>query len=308
MKTMTTRRPRFLEFDGERPTATGTADVGDAAVGDEVFVIDGGEVVSGFTLAATPNDGAVTLRLPDSFTTKQFPAGDVFSKWSDAQDALEARQNATESRTYSRPAFRLLERGASPTRLYERTNGRVGTIDRAAGVIHNVRILGRESSNGRRYTPKAMSDAATLYEGVRVYIGHSTRERTVGEQFGVLRNCRVDGDAVKGDLHFIRSHPLAEQICEQAERFPLTLGMSHDAEGSTRRESDGVLTVEGLARVHSVDLVTVPATNAGLFESHHSPALRESTGAMIVSTILRHRQPEKTYEQLRRTYGPRPLR
>lgn len=152
-------------------------------------------------------------------------------------------------------------------------------VDRDAGIIRNVKILGRESRNGRVYSEVAMNQAAKLYEGCRVNIDHPDRtnpkrERGLAEQVGTLRSVRRNGDAVRGDLHIAKSHPLFNFICESAERWPENFGLSHNAEGDT--SPDGKL-VESVNSVRSVDLVCRPATNNGLFESEgiNTPAAME---------------------------------
>lgn len=154
-------------------------------------------------------------------------------------------------------------------KLAEAVYGDALKVDREAGVIRGVKILGKESKNGRTYSDRAMQQAAGLYEGRKVNIDHMMREgseRPFRDVFGELRNVRMQDGAVYGDLHFLKSHPLAEQVCEAAERFPTQFGLSHDAEGRTARQN-GKLIVESVIAVHSVDLVNTPATNAGLFES-----------------------------------------
>ncbi len=91
-------------------------------------------------------------------------------------------------------------------------------------------------------------------------------ERGFLEGFGELRNVRRDGDRVAGDLHFLKSHPAADAVCESAERFPLQFGLSHDAEGEVASRG-GKCIVESVKKVNSVDIVGRPATNAGIFES-----------------------------------------
>lgn len=157
------------------------------------------------------------------------------------------------------------------TTLRETTFSESLNIDREAGVIRNVRILGRDSKNGRTYSDQAVSDAVKLYEGRKVFIDHPDRanthqERRLVEFFGELREVKSKDGGVFGDLHFVKSHPLAETVVESAERFPNQFGMSHNAEGETRQEG-GKIVVESLTGVRSVDIVTDPATNAGLFES-----------------------------------------
>lgn len=162
-----------------------------------------------------------------------------------------------------------MSRNRPRIKLSESVYGDALKVDREAGVIRGVKILGKESKNGRTYSDRAMREAATLYEGRKVNIDHMMREgseRPFRDVFGELRNVHMKEGGVYGDLHFLKSHPLAEQVCEAAERFPTQFGLSHDAEGRTARQG-GKLIVESVIAVHSVDLVNTPATNAGLFES-----------------------------------------
>jgi hypothetical protein len=141
-------------------------------------------------------------------------------------------------------------------------------VDRAAGVIYGVSVLGNQSRNDRTYTPRAMADGRRLAEGVKVRFGHKrgTTERDFIEGFGVLRNLRGDESRNFADLHFAREHPWSNLVCEFAERFPDKFGLSHNAEGTTDLKG-GKLVVESLSRIPSVDIVDDPATNRGLFES-----------------------------------------
>jgi len=146
-----------------------------------------------------------------------------------------------------------------------------GNIDREAGVIRGVKVLGYISKNGREYSDKAMDDGVKLYEGLRVNVDHPDRknpkaERQFIEGFGELRNVRKEPSGVFADMHFKKSHPSAELVCESAERFPKQFGLSHNAEGEVVKRG-GKPIVESLVRAESVDIVGKPATNEGLFES-----------------------------------------
>ena len=55
--------------------------------------------------------------------------------------------------------------------LFDSRGVRMG-VDRQAGVIRGVKILGLESRNGRSYLPEALSQAAPLYEGAKVNVNH----------------------------------------------------------------------------------------------------------------------------------------
>lgn len=155
--------------------------------------------------------------------------------------------------------------------LLETTYSPALRVDREAGIIRNVKILGRDSRNGRTYSDTALNEAARLYEGLGVNIDHPDRgvpdaDRRLADGFGHLQNVRKNGDAVYGDLVYLKSHALAAQICEAADRMPRQLGLSHNAEGYVVHR-EGRWMVEHLERVRSVDLVRTPATNRGLFES-----------------------------------------
>lgn len=146
-------------------------------------------------------------------------------------------------------------------------------VDRDAGVIRGVKILGRESKNGRVYSPAAMDQAAKAYEGLGVNVNHPDKkdhgvDRPVQDGYGWLESVEVKSDGVFGDLHYLKSHAQADVIAEAAERNPRRFGLSHNAEGRMVRK-DGKNVVESIERMHSVDIVQSPATNQGFFESEN---------------------------------------
>lgn len=142
-------------------------------------------------------------------------------------------------------------------------------IDEESGVIYGVRLLGRDSKHGHKYSDRALQDAARLYEGLGVNEDHPPRaapntERKLCEGMGEIRNAHVRKDGVYGDYHYLKTHPTNALVVEAAKRMPHQLGFSHNAEG--RMSKDNRL-VEGIPSVRSLDLVRNPATNRGLFES-----------------------------------------
>ena len=144
-------------------------------------------------------------------------------------------------------------------------------VDREAGVLRGVKVLGRVSRNGRIYSDNALQDAARLYEGVGVNSDHPERrqedaDRKLAGRFGTLRHVRIKPDGIFADLEFLKTHSLAEQSGEAATRMPRQLGLSHNAEGEVTK-SNGETTVTSISRVRSVDLVQNPATTVGLFEA-----------------------------------------
>lgn len=155
--------------------------------------------------------------------------------------------------------------------LYEISRIGSNRVDREAGIIRGVKILGSESKNGRTYTAKAMEQAARHYQGREVNINHPDRksasaERRIEDGFGWLESIEIKPDGVYGDLHYLKEHPVASLVAEAAERNPNRFGLSHNAEGTVSRDGDRNV-VESIESVRSVDLVQSPATNRGLFES-----------------------------------------
>jgi hypothetical protein len=143
-------------------------------------------------------------------------------------------------------------------------------VDRVAGVIRGVKILGLLSRNGRRYLPEALARAAALYEGAKVNVNHPKAgplaPRDYQDRIGVIRGVAVQaGEGLFGDLHFNPKHVLAEQLMWDAEHAPENVGFSHNVQARTARREDQVV-VEEITRVQSVDLVADPATTRGLYE------------------------------------------
>lgn len=144
-------------------------------------------------------------------------------------------------------------------------------VDRKTGIIRGVKILGLKSDNQRRYTSNAVKDAIKLYENIRVNIDHPDKPddvRSAESRFGKLVNVRfIDGDGLYGDLEFLKSHPMAERICEAAERMPDAFGLSHNAQGEGDEDKDGTFIVSKIVEVRHVDVVADPATTRSLSEA-----------------------------------------
>jgi len=156
------------------------------------------------------------------------------------------------------------------TKLYERVASKPGRVDKKAGIIFDVKVLGFESRNGRTYSREAIRQARFLYEDIPVNIDHPDRreplaDRALLSRFGTLRNVRLTDTGLVAELHYLKAHPLAEMVVEAAERMPSSLGLSHNAEGEMVRRN-GKMIVDEIVSVRSVDLVTDPASTVGLFE------------------------------------------
>lgn len=144
-------------------------------------------------------------------------------------------------------------------------------LDEEKGIFYNAKIRGRRSENGHDYEPQCDADGVRLYEGAEINIDHPPKgkegvSRLMEEGWGVARKVTVDpAGGNRGDVHFLKSHPITEQIIERYKKgFPL--GLSHNAVGKTAVRN-GRRVVEGLHSVRSIDLVRRPATTTSLKES-----------------------------------------
>ena len=176
-------------------------------------------------------------------------------------------------------------------------------VDRQAGIIKNVKIIGFNSQNGRRYTSNALKAAIPLYEGIKVNVDHPekgpTQQRSSYDRFGKLVNVRfVEGEGLFGDLVYLKSHPIAEQVCEAAERMPDVFGMSHNAQGDGVFDKKGIFEVNKITEVRHVDLVADPATTQSLAESKQ--ATKQETEEAAYSGV--YRKSKKRPPQARRNF------
>lgn len=186
-------------------------------------------------------------------------------------------------------------------------SGRGIRVNREAGTIANVKILGLVSENGRQYLPAAIQAAKKLYEGVHVNIDHPKdspdQQRSAYDRFGKLTRIRwVEGEGLYGDLVYLKTHPMAERICEAAERMPDAFGMSHNAQGEGEENKDGVFVVSKIVEVRHVDLVADPATTKSLSESKKIKA-REAKGAKQMDTVEIVSQLKNLLDQLASSLG-----
>jgi hypothetical protein len=94
--------------------------------------------------------------------------------------------------------------------LIERANITVGRVDQACGVIAGVKTCGLTSLNGRTYSEEALRNAASMYEGRPVMLGHPPQhnlgqERKHAEKIGTIRGVhfRADGLSWKRGLRLL---------------------------------------------------------------------------------------------------------
>lgn len=156
-------------------------------------------------------------------------------------------------------------------REYVDSRGVKMRVDRRAGIIRGVKILGLASRNGRRYPVETLLRAVELYDGVKVNVNHAKGSpagpRDYQDRIGAISNVRLrPEEGLFADFHFNPKHSLAEQLIWDAEHAAENVGFSHNVRAKTVRRDDH-LEVEEITKVESVDLVSDPATTQGLFES-----------------------------------------
>ena len=165
-------------------------------------------------------------------------------------------------------------------------------VDRTAGVIRGVKLLGLNSRNGRRYRENALTDAIGLYEGAKVNInhpkGHPLSPRDYQDRLGVVRGVEFRaGEGLFGDLHFNPKHLLSEQLVWDAEHAPQNVGMSHNVLARTKRDGEEIV-VEAITKVQSIDLVADPATTSGLYEHAAADSVPTSWDTLTLEQLKRH--------------------
>jgi hypothetical protein len=162
-------------------------------------------------------------------------------------------------------------------RLQEYVNnaGVKPVVDRENGIIHGVKLLGLQSRNkGARhfaYPPSTHAKIVSVLEGAVSNVDHHDQSKgekvSYRDRIGIFRNIRPTADGSFGDFHFNPKHPVAEQLCWDAEHAPEKLGFSILGDGKINRNIPGKPVVEDIISIVSVDLVANPATTNGLFES-----------------------------------------
>lgn len=136
---------------------------------------------------------------------------------------------------------------------------------RTKNVIKEAHICGLVSKNGYTYPADVLKSAVPLYENVDIYVNHNdNRPRPIEEKIGMVKNAFFkEGKGIIGDLVLNEAHPAYEQLTWFADNMPSKVGCSHDVAGSINRKEK---LVESIKAVHSVDLVSQPATTQGLIE------------------------------------------
>ena len=101
---------------------------------------------------------------------------------------------------------------------------------------------------------------------------------------------------MKGDVQVLKGTDPGEILLALASQMPEAVGFSHRATGTTSRDGSGMEVVDSITAVHGADIVSDPATTAGLFE-----ALTESKGGRMKT--FKEVTPESIVEARQRIFG-----
>lgn len=155
------------------------------------------------------------------------------------------------------------------------------SVDRDKGLVEGMKLCGRKSKNGRWYTDKALEQLAAMYPKRQFNFDHADRpggHRRFDDLGGMVLESRavltggVDVEGVYGNTGVETSTERGRKFLEFADRFPETLGCSHDIEADVvLNKAKGIYEVVNIIGVNSVDAVDKPATNKGVFEQTGNP-------------------------------------
>jgi hypothetical protein len=146
------------------------------------------------------------------------------------------------------------------------------TVDRQGRYVRNVALAGPHSSNGYRYSERALKDAVPLYAGKPVFLDHPQSvgrpyDRSTRDLVGSVVRPRYEAGRVRGDIRVIDTEA-GRTFLALADSDAAAVGMSHVV--LAERSSDG-RTVERLREVVSVDAVAFTASTKSLRESQAEP-------------------------------------
>jgi hypothetical protein len=141
-------------------------------------------------------------------------------------------------------------------------------IDRDAGLLIGVRVMGIKSAHGYEYSLDAQRAACPRYEQMPVGLDHDYNggPMTVEAAWGTLCNPRVDERGTVADLRYLKTHLRTEQVLEDAER---DVGLFSLSAVTTRVVEQPKGTVKSFSPLR-VDLVVRGATTKRLFEQENA--------------------------------------
>lgn len=147
--------------------------------------------------------------------------------------------------------------------------GQTGIIDYNAAVIKGVSLItGGIEAEGHNLTVdnQTLSELRTCAQKkgkIPVQLDHGSG---ISATCGYLTDFRIDGNKLRGDLHLLTSHDETPRLLERAEKMPDCFGLSVAFKGPPKGVPiGGGKMAARCEKLLSVDLVTRPAANDGLF-------------------------------------------
>ena len=144
-------------------------------------------------------------------------------KW-DEKEEKEEKKEKHESKHESAmtPLQEVVAENLATAKLYESCSVTLegdSRIDREAGIIRHVHVLGTTSKHGYVYDEAALAEATPLFEGVIVGLDHNFKGEPLGvrETIGNLSNPSRDHAGIWADLHYLKSHAFTATLLESAE-------------------------------------------------------------------------------------------
>jgi hypothetical protein len=140
-------------------------------------------------------------------------------------------------------------------------------VDREAGVIRGVAVIteGEAKGHGLKIDAETIRQvyecAKTYGDGLKVQEDHGSG---VMAAVGVIRELRIDGKVLRGDLYPLKTYKEREKLFDMAETMPGNFGLSIFFTGMP--ETKGKDRFARCVEIYSADLVSEPAANpSGLF-------------------------------------------
>ena len=160
-------------------------------------------------------------------------------------------------------------------------------------MIKNVVLLGPVSKHGYTYKQEAMRKALPMYEGVRCFINHPTKEeerngsRDVMQLAGAFESVRHEDGKIKGNIRLL-DDAYGLKFWNIAHKMPNVASCSHVANGKLVTEGKEQF-VEEIESVYSVDLVVKGATTETVFESEFRKENDMDYSKMTIEELRRNR-------------------
>lgn len=176
---------------------------------------------------------------------------------------------------------------------YDTLFSATGRVDKSSGIIRGVCVMaaGILEDRGQTVDQTTLQQLKTACEsysnGVKVRADHKSG---IFSTSAVLRNFRIEGNALRADLHALDSDENYDKLMEMAEEIPDTFGLSVSVEQEL--EERGGKALIRIFKVGSVDLVNDPAACPnGLFD-------KQLTRRVDATTKIKSMNPEDILKQL----------